>query len=149
MYTLNVLRIVLLPLAATAVCWAQDMREAQTRFRLSRSFIQESIFRTPLRDQTIKDVAADIPGPTFSTFDDFTEDVPYAGIATFAHLNATNCFAREADRSFDIGIVGAPFDLGVTYRPGERFGPAGTRMGSRRLAPSMAYRYVHVVKLHS
>lgn len=65
---------------------------------------------------------------------------PYAGIATFAHLNWTNCFSPESDNLFDIGIVGAPFDLGVTYRPGERFGPAGTRMGSRRLSPSMGYR---------
>ncbi|KAE8168354.1 arginase family-domain-containing protein [Aspergillus tamarii] len=69
----------------------------------------------------------------------FTEDTPYEGIATFAHLNWTNCYNANNDNTFDIGIVGAPFDLGVTYRPGARFGPAGARMGARRLSPSMGY----------
>lgn len=70
------------------------------------------------------------------------DDAPYIGISTFAHLNWVNCFDEKHSGTFDIGVVGAPFDLGVTYRPGARFGPAGTRMGSRRLAPNMAYRYI-------
>lgn len=74
----------------------------------------------------------------FHLTNDFTP--PYSGIATFAHLNWTNCFVPASDESFDIGIVGAPFDLGVTYRPGERFGPLGARSGSRRLDPGFAYR---------
>lgn len=76
----------------------------------------------------------------FTTKDSFTEDTPYEGITTFAHLNRTNCYSPENDGTLDVGIVGAPFDLDVTYRPGARFGPAGARMGARRLAPSMGYR---------
>lgn len=76
----------------------------------------------------------------FHLTNDFTP--PYSGIATFAHLNWTNCFVPASDETFDIGIVGAPFDLGVTYRPGERFGPLGVRSGSRRLDPGFAYRQV-------
>lgn len=59
----------------------------------------------------------------FTIKDDFNEDTPYEGIATFAHLNWTNCFSPDNDKTFDDGIVGAPFDLGVTYRPSARFGP--------------------------
>ncbi|KAJ5273896.1 hypothetical protein N7478_009021 [Penicillium angulare] len=76
---------------------------------------------------------------------DFTP--PFSGIATFAHLNWTNCFVPASDETFDIGIVGAPFDSGVTYRPGERFGPLGTRSGSRRLDPGMAYRQVFTTSM--
>ena len=70
---------------------------------------------------------------------DFADDESYSGIDTFAHLNWTNCFAPESDGTFDIAIVGAPFDLGVTYRPGARFGPTGARMGARRLNPSWGW----------
>ncbi|KAI5306038.1 hypothetical protein KEM56_002461 [Ascosphaera pollenicola] len=59
----------------------------------------------------------------------------YSGIATFAHLDNVNCFSNKTDGKFDIGVVGMPFDLGVTYRPGARFGPGAARMASRRLSP--------------
>jgi agmatinase len=100
----------------------------------SASFIDNSIFRQH------PDLLESLADPDQHVYDDFTDDIPYQGIATFAHLNTSNCFSASSDGMFDIGIVGAPFDLGVSYRPGARFGPAGTRMGSRRLAPSMAYR---------
>ena len=32
-----------------------------------------------------------------------------------------------------IVFIGAPFDIGTSYRPGARFGPSGIRQGSRRL----------------
>ena len=70
----------------------------------------------------------------------FDDDFSFAGIVTFAHLNWKNCFTSASENTFDIGIVGAPFDLGVTYRSGQRFGPVGARLGSRRLASSMGYR---------
>ncbi|CAI4378613.1 hypothetical protein VIN7_5240 [Saccharomyces cerevisiae x Saccharomyces kudriavzevii VIN7] len=59
-------------------------------------------------------------------------------IDTFAHLPLTNCFDPELyeKESFDIAVIGAPFDSGVSYRPGARFGPSGIRLGSRRLAPA-------------
>lgn len=43
------------------------------------------------------------------------------------------CFSAQQNMLFDIAFLGAPFDLGSSYRPGARFGPAGIRAGSRRL----------------
>ena len=54
----------------------------------------------------------------------------YAGIATFARLPRID----EVD-SADIVVVGVPFDSGVSYRPGARFGPAHVREASRLLRP--------------
>jgi agmatinase len=54
----------------------------------------------------------------------------YAGFATFARLPRI----EDVDR-FDVAVVGVPFDSGVSYRPGARFGPAYVRQGSRLLRP--------------
>ncbi|MFN6552940.1 agmatinase [Mycolicibacterium septicum] len=54
----------------------------------------------------------------------------YAGIATFARLPQ-----RHEVSDYDIAVVGVPFDTGVTYRPGARFGPAAIRQASRLLKP--------------
>lgn len=56
----------------------------------------------------------------------------YSGIVSFAHLPIKQCF-ENLDEEIDIAIVGAPFDSGVSYTPGTRFGPNGIRQGSRRL----------------
>lgn len=54
----------------------------------------------------------------------------YAGIATFARLPRI-----EDVPSADIAVVGIPFDTGVSYRPGARFGPSHVRESSRLLRP--------------
>ncbi len=54
----------------------------------------------------------------------------FAGHTTFARLPR-----REDVRSYDVAVVGVPFDAGVTYRPGARFGPSAIRQGSRLLRP--------------
>lgn len=54
----------------------------------------------------------------------------FAGIATFARLPRLD----EVDHA-DIAVVGVPFDSGVSYRPGARFGPAHVRESSRLLRP--------------
>jgi agmatinase len=54
----------------------------------------------------------------------------YAGLATFARLPQ-----RYEVSDHDIAVVGVPFDSGVTYRPGARFGPAAIRQASRLLKP--------------
>lgn len=59
-------------------------------------------------------------------------EVLYGGIVSFAHLPIQQCFDNYDDE-IDIAIVGAPFDSGVSYTPGTRFGPNGVRQGSRRL----------------
>lgn len=62
-----------------------------------------------------------------------TADAVFAGIPTFAHLPYEQCWSNSSVQ-FDIAFIGAPFDTGTSYRPGARFGPAGIRDGSRRLA---------------
>lgn len=57
---------------------------------------------------------------------------PLSGFLSFAHLPLTNCFAEEAE--FDIAIVGATFDTGVSFRPGSRFGPSSIRMATKRMS---------------
>jgi agmatinase len=54
----------------------------------------------------------------------------YAGLSTFARLPR-----REDVTGMDVAIVGIPFDSGVSYRPGARFGPAHIRQSSRLLRP--------------
>ncbi|MCP2254644.1 agmatinase [Prauserella aidingensis] len=54
----------------------------------------------------------------------------FAGFATFARLPRLDEVSRA-----DIAVVGVPFDAGVSYRPGARFGPAGVREASRLLRP--------------
>jgi guanidinobutyrase / D-arginase len=54
----------------------------------------------------------------------------YAGLTTFARLPR-----REDVTRCDVAVVGIPFDSGVTYRPGARFGPSHIRQASRLLRP--------------
>ena len=57
------------------------------------------------------------------------EEVPrYAGFTTFARIPRFD----QVDR-VDIGVLGVPFDSGVSYRPGARFGPGAIREASRLL----------------
>lgn len=58
-------------------------------------------------------------------------EVPrFAGPATFARLPGVGDVT-----DFQVAVVGVPFDSGVTYRPGARFGPAHIRQSSRLLRP--------------
>src|SRR5215471_18512893 len=61
---------------------------------------------------------------------DATQVPRYAGEATFARLPRISEVTRA-----DVAVVGVPFDSGVTYRPGARFGPAHIRESSRLLRP--------------
>lgn len=54
----------------------------------------------------------------------------YAGLTTFARLPRL-----EDVETYDVAVVGLPFDSGVTYRPGARFGPSHIRQASRLLRP--------------
>jgi agmatinase len=54
----------------------------------------------------------------------------YAGPDTFARLPTLEMVGRA-----DVVLVGVPFDSGVSYRPGARFGPAAVRAGSKMLRP--------------
>ncbi len=54
----------------------------------------------------------------------------FSGAATFARLPQL----EDVNRC-DVAVLGIPFDSGVSYRPGARFGPAAIRQGSRLLRP--------------
>ena len=61
---------------------------------------------------------------------DATRVPRYAGPATFARLPRLDEVERAA-----VAVLGVPFDSGVSYRPGARFGPAHIRQSSRLLRP--------------
>ena len=55
----------------------------------------------------------------------------FASSSTFARLPTLDEVGGEAQ----IVIMGVPFDSGVSYRPGARFGPSAIRQGSKLLRP--------------
>src|SRR5579871_3746695 len=61
---------------------------------------------------------------------DATQVPRYGGEPTFARLPRLD----QVDQA-DVAIVGVPFDSGVSYRPGARFGPSHIRESSRLLRP--------------
>jgi agmatinase len=61
---------------------------------------------------------------------DATQVPRYAGPATFARLPRLDEVSRAS-----VAVVGAPFDSGVCYRPGARFGPGHIRAASKLLRP--------------
>jgi len=70
-------------------------------------------------------MAGDTVGPVDSTL------IPrYAGESTFARLPRLDEVSQA-----DVAILGVPFDSGVSYRPGARFGPSHIRESSRLLRP--------------
>lgn len=54
----------------------------------------------------------------------------FAGEATFARLPRPDLVS-----DIDIAVIGIPFDTGVAYRPGARFGPTHVRDSSRLIRP--------------
>ena len=61
---------------------------------------------------------------------DATQLPRFAGPATFARLPRIDEVAHA-----DVAVLGVPFDTGVSYRPGARFGPTHVRESSRLLRP--------------
>jgi agmatinase len=62
----------------------------------------------------------------------------FAGPDTFARLPRLDQVGRAG-----VAILGIPFDSGVSYRPGARFGPSGIRAGSKLLRPYHPYLDVY------
>ncbi|ORZ06656.1 arginase [Absidia repens] len=75
--------------------------------------------------------------PLFGDFDVGSVEV-FGGISTFAHLPYGRCLS-DPSLTYDIAVVGVPFDTGTSYRPGARFGPSGIREGSRRTIVAGSY----------
>ena len=65
---------------------------------------------------------------------------PYEGVATLLGAPFYPEASQQADfGGLDVALVGVPMDLGVTNRPGARFGPRAVR-GVERIGP---YHHVH------
>jgi agmatinase len=78
-----------------------------------------------MTDPVPRIITGDTIGPVDSTL------VPrYAGEATFARLPRIDEVVQA-----DVAVLGVPFDSGVSYRPGARFGPSHIRESSRLLRP--------------
>ncbi|HET7388374.1 MAG TPA: agmatinase [Nocardioidaceae bacterium] len=69
---------------------------------------------------------------------DATKVPRYAGPPTFARLpriDEVGDVSRHPSQAADVAVLGVPFDSGVSYRPGARFGPGHIRASSRLLRP--------------
>jgi len=86
-----------------------------------------------LREKYGNDKAGEIFDPKFAKvgekiFSNGTRAAPYAGVPTFVSAPYRQVDQRNPDVSdLDVAIVGVPMDLGVTNRPGSRFGPRALR----------------------
>src|SRR5215472_300256 len=67
----------------------------------------------------------------------------FAGPDTFARLPRLQDVRRA-----DVVITGVPFDSGVSYRPGARFGPTAVRNGSKLLQPYHPSLDTHPLHVH-
>lgn len=65
-------------------------------------------------------------------------DLGYTGPLSYSHLPYTRCL-DDISTTFDIAVLGMPFDTATSYRPGARFGPYAIRSGSRRQSPAGGY----------
>jgi guanidinopropionase len=65
---------------------------------------------------------------------------PYEGVSTFLGAPlGLDALQRDDLAGLDVALIGVPLDLGVTNRPGARFGPRAVR-GIERIGP---YHHVH------
>ncbi|MGQ0798687.1 MAG: agmatinase [Pseudomarimonas sp.] len=67
----------------------------------------------------------------------FTRDSPYGTVAEPTYSGALSFMRRPYSRDLtgiDVAVVGVPFDLATTHRPGSRFGPRAVREASTMLA---------------
>ncbi|MFD1128177.1 agmatinase [Paenibacillus provencensis] len=55
----------------------------------------------------------------------------YSGIHTFMHLP----YVQNLEEDVDFAVIGVPFDTGVSYGIGARFGPSAIRSMSQRIRP--------------
>ena len=70
------------------------------------------------------EAASSVQDRTISTFARGQQPA-FAGINTFR--KAPYCENIRDVSKYEVAIVGAPFDMGTTYRPGCRFGPQAVR----------------------
>ena len=83
---------------------------------------QDVLRRVPTGDEAVPDPNRDLPPGLREQL-----DLPHAGLATFGQRP----FLTEPEQldawQPDVAVVGAPFDVSTTNRPGARFGPRAIR----------------------
>ena len=66
--------------------------------------------------------------------DRYADGPAYLGPTTFCKVPLVSTEAELDAVKPDVAIVGAPWDEGVTYRPGARFGPRSVRIATYQAA---------------
>lgn len=74
---------------------------------------QQSFFA----QEDVQQVHSTFSGPTWAEKYGTQFDQSFSGPLSFSHLPYFRCLENEA-ASFDIAVIGLPFDTAVTYRPG-------------------------------
>ncbi len=72
----------------------------------------------------------------------------FAGVATFCRYPLLDA-VDAAHRPVDWALYGVPFDGGVTYRPGARFGPRAIREASQYVKPVHPVHGLNLVEIFS
>lgn len=100
-----------------------------------------------LRERYAEAAAGEIYDPEFRKVADLVfsqgnrRQKPFEGVSSFLDLPLALDAPEQADfGGLDVALVGVPMDLGVTNRPGSRFGPRAVRQ-VERIGP-----YHHVLK---
>ena len=73
--------------------------------------------------------------PRTSTAGAWARSTPPSSPGSRARRPSPGCPGSTRSPTCDVAVVGVPFDAGVSYRPGARFGPAHVRESSRLLRP--------------
>jgi len=114
--------------------------------------------QSPFAQEKVQQVHSTLSDPTWAEKYGTQFDQSFSGPLSFSHLPYFRCLENEA-ASFDIAVIGLPFDTAVTYRPGylypirrstgkahciffwfrARFGPFAIRSGSRRQREARGY----------
>lgn len=127
--------VLALSLFSPSVAYEDGSQKILSHVEEYPNFIASSIFGRK-SNNILNLQMPEVAPPTYKPRD--SEDT-FQGLGTFAHLDFTQCTEPESNATFDIGIVGHPFDLGVSYRPGARFGTNGARQGARRMSPAAGW----------
>ena len=72
--------------------------------------------------------------------DSIDEEAPYSGLPTYLKAPFAATPSELRDMQADIAIVGAPVDMGVSNRPGARYGPRAIRQAGQIWSPN-SYLY--------
>src|SRR5438128_478947 len=72
----------------------------------------------------------------------------FAGVCTFCRFPLLDSVPAEC-RPVDFALYGVPFDAGVTFRPGARFGPRAIREASQYIKPYSPEHGVNIAEVLS